>query len=368
MKFTATVGEISRALGLVAGVIATKTNIPILTYVLVKTDGNRITITGTDLERECTASAPAEVNKAGVEALPGSILKDLLGKLPKAGNVTIECVKAGRANVTSGRGRFALATLDAADFPEARAAAGAPFKIDAKNLRAILEATIGSASTESTRFYLCGVFLHVLDGALAAASTDGHRLCRRSMDLPTGAENIPGVIIPTAGVNTILALLDSIEGDVEVTVSESRIWLKTPAADFSTALINGRFPDYQRAIPQFNGATATFSGPELCAAVERAATTLPEAKAIGAGLLPTPHGIEIKVGPDGAEAAVEHIDAEFHSAASEVAANAKYLAAMTKIWGDAPIDLHITGPGGPLVFTSRKLPECLYVLMPMRRG
>lgn len=368
MKFTATVGEISRALSAVSGVVATKTTIPILTHVLVEAKDSRVTITGTDLERECTSGSPAEVLETGVEVLPGGILKDLIGKLPKAGNVTIETTDAGRVRVTSGRGRFALSSLGAEDFPEAKEPEGASFKIDAKSFRTILEATVGSVSTESTRYYLCGVFLHVLDGALAAVGLDGHRLCRRSMDLPEGAENISGVIIPTMGVTTILSLLDGIDGDVDLCVSRSRIWLKTPAAEFSTALINGTFPDYQRAIPQFNGAAATFSGPDLCAAVERAATTLPEAKAIGAGLLPTPDGIVIKVGSDGAETAVEHIDAEFHGKAEEVAANAKYLAAMTKIWGDAPIDLHITDRGGPIVFTSKAVPTALYVIMPMRRG
>lgn len=368
MKFTVTVGELARALGLVGGVVSSKTTIPILTHVLVKAlSDNRISITGTDLERECTSEAPAEIAEPGVEVLQGSVFKTIVNALPKAASLTVSTDGSGRALLTSSRGRYKLATLDAADFPEAKPAEGAPFKVDAKKLRAILEATLGSVSTESTRFYLCGIYLHIADGALVAASTDGHRLCRRSMDLPAGAEGIPGVIIPTMGATTMIALLDGIDGDVTAWITPARMWIRTPQAEFSTALINGRYPDYQRVIPEYNGAAATISGAELCAAVERAAATMPEAKVVSAGLTSTADGLVIKVGPQDAEAAVEQVDAEFHAEGGEVAANSRYLAAMTKVWGDAPIEIHMSSQSDPLVFTSKAIPEQLYILMPMRR-
>lgn len=369
MKFTATVGELLRALNLVGTVVSTKTTIPILTHVLIKAmPDNRVTVVGTDLERECSADAPAEVEEIGAVALPGDILKGVVSRLPKAGNMTISLDQAkGRVSIISGRGKFALHYLEPEDFPEAKTAEGAPFEIEAKKLLAILEATVGTVATESNRYYLCGVYLHVKDGALVAASNDSYRMCRRTTDLPVGAESLPGIIIPTAAVTTMMTLLEDCEHSVSMWVTRSRIWLKTKHAEFSTALINGQYPDYERAIPPFNGAAATVSGADLAAAVERAAATLPEAKAVGAGLTVTPDGLEIKVGPRNAETAVEHIDAEIHKPHDEAVANAKFIAAMTKVWGTAPIDIHLGAGRAALVFTSKAIPEQTYIIMPMKR-
>lgn len=369
MKFTATVGEFLRALNLVGSVVPTKATIPILSHVLLKAmPDNRVSVVGTDMERECATDAQAEVEEIGSVTVPGSILKGIVSCLPKAGNLTLSIESGGRVSILSGRGRFAMSYLNAEDFPSVKPAEGQSLAIDAKKFRAILEATVGSASTEETRFYLCGVFLHVYDGALVAVSTDGHRMCFRSMDLPAGAEaGLAGVIIPTSSVNTLITLLEGCDGEVSAWITQARMWVQTPQATFSTALINGQYPDYRRVVPRYNGAAATVAGAELAAAIERAAETRPDAKAVGAGLSVSREGITITAGPAGAETAIEQIDAEYHADAEEVAANAKYLANMTKIWGNAPIDIHFTGRGAPLVFTSKALPEQTYIIMPMKR-
>lgn len=367
MRFSVTVGELARALGLVSGVVEAKTTIPILTHVLVKAlPGSRVQITGTDLERECIASVPAEVSAIGSAALPGGILKSVVTALPKAAELAIALTDNGRVTLTTSRARFAMSVLQPEDFPEAKERDGIGFKIDAKKLAAILEATIGCASNEESRWHMCGVYLHVSDGALVAVATDMHRLCKRVMDLPAGAEAMPGIIISTKAVLTIVSLLGSADGDVSLWITPQRLWIETPQADFSTALINAQYLNYRSAIPQYNGSAATFSGVELCAAVERAAATLPDAKVVAASIISKPEGLFIEVGPRGSETAVEHIDAEF-AVEAEIAANTKYLAAMTKVWGTAPIEVHVVGPGQPIVFTSKALPEQLYMIMPLRR-
>ncbi|WP_072389771.1 DNA polymerase III subunit beta [Hyphomicrobium sp. CS1GBMeth3] len=367
MKFSVTVGEFARAMNLVSSVIEVRTTIPILSHALIKaTPDSRVSITGTDLERECIADVPAEVDEIGSWALPAGILKSVVSALPKASTLTVSAIKDGRIQLSSSRSRFAMSMLPAEDFPEAKPQEGEPFKIDAKKFAAILSSTVGAASTEETRWHLCGVYLHIRDGALAAVATDYHRFALRSMDLPAGAEAMPGVIISTKSVTTIVSLLDAADGDVSLWITKSRLWLETAQIKFSTALINGQFPNYQNAIPQFNGASAVFSGTELCAAVDRAAATLPEAKVVSASISPKEDGLLIEVGPRGHETAIEHIDAEYH-ASGEATANAKYISAMTKVWGNAPIEIHIGGPGDAIVFTSKALPEQLYMIMPMRR-
>lgn len=368
MQFTANVGDILRALNLVSTVVQARSTIPIVTHVLIRATSGLVTIVGTDLDRECSTAAPADVEKEGAATVPASILRGIVSKLPKSGTLKVELdSKKSRVSVVSGRGRYALSTLPAEDFPEANTAEGSNFQIDARRFRALLEATIGSVSTEETRYYLRGVFLHIYDGGLVAVSTDGHRLCLRSMDLPAGAESIPGIIIPASAVNTLLTLLDGVDEDVSAWVTGARMWVKTPQAVFATRLIDGTYPDYRRVIPRSDGPAITICGIEFASAIGRAMETAPETKAVAAGLVCTPDGMKISVGQHGEETAVEHIDGEFRADAPDVAANARYLVAMTKAWGDAPIDIHIPDQGGPILFTSKDLPEQTYVIMPMRR-
>jgi len=364
MKFSATVADLVKALALVAGVVENRTTIPIISHVLIRAQDGRVTISSTDLERECTAIVPAEITAHGETTVSCSIFKSIVDKLPKSGTLTFSV--AERATLTFGRSRFALQTLNPEDFPLSKPPEGTSFAVDCKKLSDLLSAAIESVSTETTRFYLCGVYLHTRADGLCAASTDGHRLIRRTMPLPEGAENIPGGIVPTKGVRLLISLLDSVDGQATVWLSNSRLWLRVASAEFSTALISGTYPDYERVIPRKSDPAITFIGQEFAAAVERAAATAPEAKVVTAGLTPTPDGLVIKVGVGGQDTAVEHIEGEYHREAREVGANAKYLAAMTKVWGTAPISMQLGDPGDPILFTSTALPEQLYVLMPMR--
>lgn len=367
MKFSINAADLVKTLNIVAGIIEARNTIPMLSHILVTAIDGRIEITGTDLDRYCVAETAAEVEEMGAEVIPAGIFKDIVSRLPKAATVTLTTGNEGRVSLQAGRGRFALSTLNAADFPSMKPVGGSPFTISAKAFRAIFEATIGSVSTEETRFYLNGVYLHNCRGALRATSTDGHRMAWRSMDLPAGAENIPGMIVPTKSVHTLMTILEAAEGDVTVWATDARLWVHAKDIRFSSGLVQGQFPDYERAVPRFNGAAATFNGQEFAAAVERAAAALPDAKAVPAGLLPTPDGLVIKTGERNADTAVEHVETEFHEEAPETTVNSKYLVAMTKVFGTAPISMHITNPSSAVAFTSKAIPEQLYVIMPLRR-
>lgn len=366
MKFSATVSDLVKALALVAGVVESRTTIPIISHVLIRAQDGRVTVSSTDLDRECTAVVPAEITAHGATTVSCSILKSIVDKLPKSGTLTFSV--ADKATLSFGRSRFALQTLNPEDFPLSKPPEGTSFNVDCKKFSELLSAAIESVSTETTRFYLCGVYLHTRADGLCAASTDGHRMIRRTMPLPDGAENIPGGIVPTKGTRLLISLLDSADGQATVWLSNSRLWLRIASAEFSTALISGTFPDYERVIPRKGDPAITFIGQEFAAAVERAAATVPEAKAVAAGLSPTPEGLIIRVGMDGHDTAVEHIEGEFHAGTkSEVKINAKYLSAMTKVWGTAPISMQVSDPGSPVLFTSTAVPEQLYVIMPMQR-
>lgn len=366
MKFSVTAGELLRVLNFVGSVVEKKTTIPILTHFLIEADAQRVKITGTDLERECIAETAAEIAESGIEAINAGLLRDLVSRIPKAATITLETIREGVVRLSFGRSRFSLQALDIEGFPLVKAAEGSSFDINAKQFAALLEATVATVSTAETRWFICGVHIHEREGALYAASTDDHRLTVRSMALPKGAEGMPAVTLPAKSVHTMLSLLQSVDGDVLVNLTASRMWLTLPGVQFSTGLINGKYPNYQRAIPQYGPPAATFSGDEFRAAVDRAEKALPEATAVVASLTATTDGIVIKTGARGADVAIEHVDAEVHAETeTEVSANAKYLSEMTKAWGSHPISLHVTA--GPLVFTSRALPEQLLIIMPCVR-
>lgn len=367
MKFSANIADVAKALALAGGVVESRTTIPILNHLLIRAEAGQVSIIGTDLERECTAMLDAEIAEAGAATVTCSILRSIVDKLPKAGTINFATANE-RTAVSYSRSRYALDGLDVEGFPARKHAGGSQFDVGAKALADLLGAAVSCVSTEETRIYLCGVFLHTRAEGLCAASTDGHRLIRRWMPMPAGAEDIPHVIIPTKGVQTMIALLGSSDGTARVWVTRERIGLQIKGASFSTALINAEFPDYERVIPRDVGPSIAFLGQEFAAAVERAAATMPDAKVVPAGMTSTPEGLVIRVGPRDHDTAVEHVEGTFYLAPeAEVAANSKYLAGMTKVWGTAPIRMQLGHRREPILFTSEALPEQLVCIMPMKR-
>ena len=282
MKFSIERGTLLKAVAQAQSVVERRNTIPILANVLIEADGNTVQFRATDLDIEVVDKAAAMVEKAGATTVSAVTLHEIVRKLPDGALVTLsDDGVAGRLNVEAGRSHFNLATLPKEDFPVmASSEYASNFSAPAPVLRRLFDKSKFAISTEETRYYLNGVYLHVStsDGGkvLRAVATDGHRLARIDADLPQGADGMPGVIVPRKTVGELRKLLDDDEMQIAVSVSETKIRFATPNITLTSKVIDGTFPDYTRVIPQGNTRKLEVDASEFAAAVDRVATVSSE--------------------------------------------------------------------------------------------
>jgi DNA polymerase-3 subunit beta len=222
-------------------------------------------------------------------------LFEIARKLPEGSQVQLHAAD-GRMAVNAGRARFSLATLPREDFPTiAEGELPTSFEIPASSLIQIIDKTRFAISTEETRYYLNGIFLHVTDDAepvLKAAATDGHRLARVTLPRPAGAENMPDIIVPRKCVAEIRKLLDESGGNsIQVDLSASKIRFTFDHVILTSKLIDGTFPDYSRVIPTGNDKLLRIDPKAFSQGVDRVATIATEkTRAVKMALDRQPYG------------------------------------------------------------------------------
>ena len=223
MKLTIDRGAFIKALSHVQSVVERRNTIPILSNILMEADGAALKLTATDLDIEASDSTIAHVDKSGNITAPAQTLFEVVRKLPEGADVELLLdTDTQRLIITSGRARFALPTLPSDDFQTmAKDDASHTFEIEAAELRRLIDKTRFAISTEETRYYLNGVYLHGAEGGkLRAVATDGHRLALADADAPKGAESLPGVIVPRKAVGEIRRLLDDAPESVVMAFSD----------------------------------------------------------------------------------------------------------------------------------------------------
>ena len=269
-----------KSLAHVHRVVERRNTIPILSNVLVRTEDEALRLKATDLDIEITESVPATGEQAGATTVPAHLLYDIVRKLPDGSEVKLATNGEGtQMTVSSGRSNFRLQCLPESDFPDITAGTLTHgFTIKAGELERLIERTQFAISTEETRYYLNGIFLHTIEAGselrLRAVATDGHRLARAEMDAPAGSEGMPGIIVPRKTVGEVQKLLGDCNNDAEVKVelSDSKIRFTIGDVVMTSKLIDGTFPDYQRVIPQNNDKALTLDRQAFAAAVDRVST------------------------------------------------------------------------------------------------
>lgn len=242
MKLTIERGALLNALGHVQNVVERRNTIPILSNILIDAKGGEVKFTATDLDIEAVDHADAKIDDEGAVTAPAGTLFDVIRKLPTGADVELELNPENRQlAIRSGRSKFSLPTLPAGDFQTMTPDEDATeFDLEAANLRRLIDKTRFAISTEETRYYLNGVYLHTADTdagkKLRTVATDGHRLALSETDAPKGAEALEGVIVPRKAVGEVRRLIDSEDGDVSVSVSDTKIVFKSGlrAADLQT--------------------------------------------------------------------------------------------------------------------------------------
>jgi DNA polymerase-3 subunit beta len=354
VKLTIARQDLARVLTNVGRVIESRNTIPILGNVLLEADADGLRVTGTDLDIIATDRADANTEEAGTICVNAKLLQDIA---KKAGSDVELKLESDRLTVKSGRSVFKLATLPAADFPSLSGGKfDATFDID---LAALMAPASFAMSTEETRFYLNGVFVHLQEEFIRAVATDGHRLSRHQMTYP-GESRFTGVIIPRKAVGIIP------KGTVTVSVSEAKI--RISAGDFVliSKLIDGTFPDYQRVIPTGNDKIVTVDRDAFMKAADRVSTISTErGRAVKLSIAPGSVGFTVS---NHDAAATDEIEAEYSGEPIEIGFNASYVRELFGILPSGPVVVSLADSGSPGLVTSPAFGGLTLVIMPMRVG
>ncbi len=364
-------GELLRALGHVTSVVERRTTIPILSNVLLQAQGTSVALKATDLEREVIEEAPATVEEPGALTVPAHMLHDIVRKLADGTQVKLERdEEQDRLTLSAGQSRFSLQTLPADDFPDI-AIGEMPFSFEcsATDLRRLIDKTRFAISTEETRYYLNGIYLHTAEGeggpTLRAVATDGHRLAQVELALPEGAQGMPGIIIPRKTVHEVHRLLEASSGSVQVGVSETKVRFEIGTVTLTSKLIDGTFPDYSRVIPQSNDKELRVSNGDFIGAVDRVSTIASErGRAIKLSLDKDMLTLSVN-NPEGGSA-TEELTVSYTSEPLEIGFNARYLLDITSQFEGEDAYFMLNDPGSPTMVRDPADESALYVLMPMR--
>jgi DNA polymerase-3 subunit beta len=292
-------------------------------------------------------------------------LFDIVRKLPEGSQVEITAAE-GKMQVVAGRARFNLSTLPRDDFPViAEGELPTRFELPAATLRQIIEKTRFAISTEETRYYLMGIFLHVVDEQLRAAATDGHRLARVTVPRPEGAEGMPDVIVPRKAVAELYRLLEELEGTVEISLSPTKVRFGLGSAVLTSKLIDGTFPDYNRVIPTANDKLLKLDPKSFSAGVDRVSTIASE-KTRAVKISVDRDKVTLSVTSPENGVATEELAADYGSDGIEIGFNARYLLdILGEIDGDT-VEVHLADAAAPTLLRENDKSNALYVLMPMR--
>lgn len=360
-----------KSLNHVHRVVERRNTIPILSNVLLRAEGASLDMKATDLDLEITEATPAQVERAGATTVPAHLLYDIVRKLPDGAEVMLRTDDSGQSmTVASGRASFRLQCLPQSDFPELTAGSFTHiFRLDATELKGLIDRTQFAISTEETRYYLNGIFLHAVEtgGALKlrAVATDGHRLARAEMEAPPGSEGMPGIIIPRKTVSELQKLVDQPDVKVTTELSDTKIRFTIGSVVLTSKLIDGTFPDYQRVIPTGNDKKLTLDRQYFAAAVDRVSTISSE-RGRAVKLAIAEGQVTLTVNNPDSGSATEELPAGYDSDPIEIGFNAKYLLDVAAQLSGAEAQFMLADAGSPTLIRDAGDAHALYVLMPMR--
>lgn len=370
MKFSIDRAALLRSLNHVQSAVEKRNTIPILSNVLIKADDGVLSLSTTDMDMEINESVAAQVKAPGATTAPAGTLFDIVKKLPDDSEVEVTLDDSGnQMSVKAGRSNFKLSCLPVADFPElSQGDMPTSFNIPANDLRALIDRTKFAMSTEETRYYLNGIYIHAAEQegvkVLRAVATDGHRLARFEMPLPAGAENMPGVILPRKAVAELRKLVEEAGDSIQIGLSESKIRFNFDHIVLTSKLIDGTFPDYQRVIPQGNDKVVEVNPKAFSSAIDRV-STISDGKSRAVKI--TFEGKTMTLSANSPESGSATEDLEVNGNDNmEIGFNARYLMDITsQIEGDG-CRLTLADAASPTIIQDTGDASSLYVLMPLR--
>ncbi|AWU94970.1 DNA polymerase III subunit beta [Azospirillum ramasamyi] len=375
MNITIERAALLRSLGHVQSVVERRNTIPILSNVLLRAGDGELSLAATDMDLEIVETVPATVGRPGGTTAPAHTLFDIVRKLPDGSQVELDIGGDGTIlTLRSGRSQFKLSCLPVEDFPQLSSGElKHNFSVAAADLRALIDRTRFAISTEETRYYLNGIYLHATKSksgsletsVLRAVATDGHRLARVEMPLPDGAEGIPGVIIPRKTVTEIRKLVDEAADRIELSLSDNKIRFGFDSVVVTSKLIDGTFPDYERVIPVGNDKVMEVDAKLFAAAVDRVATISTE-KSRAVKLSLVRGALTLSATSPESGSATEELEVNYAESPLEIGFNSRYLLDITQQIEGEGAQFTLADAASPTIIRDVADSTALYVLMPMR--
>jgi DNA polymerase III subunit beta len=371
MKATIRNSDLLAGLKRVIATVERRNTIPILSNVLLVASADVLRIKATDLDVAIETSVPAEVESEGAITVSAALLKNISDKIKKDADVKIELNAKDVLLVSAGRSRFQLQTLPASDFPTPETPDSVnQFDLTAGEIAEMFGRSKFAISTEATRYYLNGVYLHGIKDLLIATATDGHRLAKIEMAMPDGGAGIAdsggqaGVIVPQKTVDSIIEMAKGVD-KLAIGLSPTRMTVASAVTTLTSKLIDGTFPDYARVIPAGNDKVMKGDCAELMAAVDRVtAVSSEKGRAVKLSLV---HGtLTLSVSNPDAGTAQEEMEVEWPHELLEIGCNSAYLGEILANAKSDSIEISLSDSASPMLIRGAGQSDALFICMPMR--
>ncbi|MCS4504961.1 Beta sliding clamp [wastewater metagenome] len=349
----------------IIGVVERRQTLPILSNILIVADSDSLSLTSTDLEVELQAHLSLPVEEPGQITVPARKLLDIVRNLPDESRLTVR-VEQDRAIIQSGRSQFRLMTLPAGDFPSVEDIGDVEeIELSQANLRWLIDKTHFAMALQDVRYYLNGLLLELEPDHLRAVATDGHRLALAEFNAQIALEQPRQVIVPRKGIQEILRLLEHSDEPVRVELGNNHIRARLPHLRFTSKLIDGRFPDYQRVIPEADGNCVHIDRESLRQGLVRA-SILSNEKYRGVRVVLSGDSVTIRSENPEQEQAEEELSAEYGGDDLEIGFNAGYMLDAVGAIEQPSIEMFVTDANASALIRGEGESQVRYVVMPMR--
>ena len=364
MKLTAAREALLKPLQAVIGVVERRQTMPILANVLLVAKDGEVSVTATDLEVELVANADVQVDSPGEVTVPGRKLLDICRALPDDAQIAIS-QSGEKLSIKSGRSKFSLTTLPAAEFPTVEdISGGKSVAVSQQVLARLLDKTHFSMAQQDVRYYLNGLLLETGGKVLRAVATDGHRLALCEVDVDGGDAPEQQVIVPRKGVLELQRLMSG-EGDLTIELGTNHIRIQLEGIRFTSKLIDGRFPEYDRVIPQDTSNSMSADRGLFKSALQRTAI-LSNEKYRGIRLIIRDNNMVLQAHNPEQEEAEEELEIEYDGEEIEIGFNVNYLLDALGAMESEQIKLALVDGNSSCLLTEPGKDDCKYVVMPMR--
>lgn len=366
MHFTIQREALLKPLQLVAGVVERRQTLPVLSNVLLVVEGQQLSLTGTDLEVELVGRVTLEdAAEPGEITVPARKLMDICKSLPSDALIDIR-VDDQKLLVKAGRSRFTLSTLPANDFPTVEEGPGSlTFDLPQAKLRRLIERTSFAMAQQDVRYYLNGMLLEVQSGMLRAVATDGHRLAMCSMEAAIQQDGKHQVIVPRKGILELARLLTEQDAEVAIVLGQHHIRANTGEFTFTSKLVDGKFPDYERVLPRGGDKLVLADRQGLREAFSRTAI-LSNEKYRGIRLTLAAGLLKIQANNPEQEEAEEEIVVDYAGGGLEIGFNVSYLLDVLGVMGTEQVRLILSDSNSSALLQEADNDDSAYVVMPMR--